>query len=154
MRLWKNTWNSCVNTNSKNSTTKWIDQPRASCLWQQCYCFSCVKDCSWTHNNANHTTWSRLIAWMFKRPEKSLLLGRALKAQYAFSFLLIRGILPVTMLIALCCVLHRYPSRGIHRYVLWEKKIFSHAYIAALNNNKQERGTATKAQRNVETISS
>ena len=38
-----------------------------------------------------------------------------LKLQYAFSILLIRGILPFTALIAFCCVLHRYPSRGIHR---------------------------------------
>ena len=37
------------------------------------------------------------------------------KVQNAFRNLLIRGILQFTMRIAFRCVLHRYPSRGIHR---------------------------------------
>ena len=70
---------------------------------------------SLTHNN---TLWSymnsrkRINALM---PSNRHAFRNNLKAQYAFSILLIRGILPFTTLIAFCCVLHRYSSRGIHR---------------------------------------
>jgi hypothetical protein len=48
---------------------------------------------------------------MCKRPQTDMLLHESVKAQYAFSIFLIRGILPFTALIAFCGVLHRYASR-------------------------------------------
>ena len=44
------------------------------------------------------------------------------KAQYAFKYLLVHGILQFTMLIALRCALHRYSSRDIRRWKLFIKK--------------------------------
>ena len=47
---------------------------------------------------------------MFRMPSQRLTLEQNPRVQYAFSFLLIHGILPFTMLIALRCVLHRSQS--------------------------------------------
>ena len=55
-----------------------------------------------------------LATLVYKRPEPDIPSGLTLKVQYAFSILLIRGILPNTALIAFCGVLHRYSSRDIH----------------------------------------
>jgi hypothetical protein len=66
------------------------------------------------HPNSNRTVAS-LETRCFKRPETDVLLVQELKVQYAFSILLIRGILPFTALIAICGVLHRYQCRDIRR---------------------------------------
>ena len=67
-----------------------------------------------------------LSSWYRHTPRSDL------EVQYAFSILLILGILPFTEIIAFCCVLHRYSSRGIHRWKLWFD------IKSKFQNNKQE----------------
>ena len=66
------------------------------------------------HPNSNRRVAS-LETRCCTRPETDVLLVQELKVQYAFSILLIRGILPFTALIAICGVLHRYQCRDIRR---------------------------------------
>ena len=66
---------------------------------------------------SNHSTMKPRSLSTFRCycPETDILSNLSLKVQDAFRNLLIHGILPFTALIAFCCVLHRYSSRGIHR---------------------------------------
>ena len=78
-----------------------------------------------THSDDAQNTWPKLIKVLrsFESycPETDILPDKSLKVQDAFRNLLIHGILPFTALIAVCCVLHRCSSRGIHRLKLWKK---------------------------------